>query len=103
MFPPSPNSPMFKLTKLITLHADADGAAVAHALRTAGQRHAARALLAPTLPGVYNGGDFIWHLQFADESAYRAAIDSAAWRRDVAVLAGAHVESAAYGGGRHGE
>lgn len=37
---------------------------------------ATRSLLAPTLPGVINGGDLIWHLQFADaEQWHRHAED----------------------------
>jgi hypothetical protein len=64
-----------------------------------------RSVLNPTLPGVYNGGDYIWHLQFADESAFRAWQEGPG-RTAETVLADpaltAHVDSAAYQGGRSG-
>jgi hypothetical protein len=99
---------MFKLTALVTAAPGADRGRLAGALR-AGSASAlvVRAMVRPTLPGVYHGGDFIWHAQFADEAAYRA------WRAEPAgglaadrVLADpdlvAHVDSAAYLGGRSG-
>lgn len=36
-------------------------------------------LFAPTLPGVYNGGDAIWRATFADEAACAAALASEPW------------------------
>jgi hypothetical protein len=33
----------------------------------------------PTLPGVHNGGDYIWRTRFPDEAAYRRAQRSGAW------------------------
>ena len=66
---------MFRVTHLVHLNegaADADKAAVAEALRavapTAAQAHAA-----PTLPGVFNGGDVMAHHAFADKAAWDAA------------------------------
>lgn len=44
-------------------------------------------LFAPTLPGVYNGGDAIWRLTFADKPARDAALASAAWAPAAALLA----------------
>ncbi|WP_150294697.1 Dabb family protein [Sphingobium estronivorans] len=35
-------------------------------------------LAAPTLPGTYNGGDFIWRVSFADRAAAEAALASEA-------------------------
>ena len=67
---------MFKLTKLITANPDAgaDGRAkLESVLKAAGQPGGSvkHSMLQPTLPGVYNGGDYIWHLQFADEGVCR--------------------------------
>lgn len=44
-------------------------------------------LFAPTLPGVYNGGDAIWRATFADEAAAAAAMASEAWAPAAALLA----------------
>lgn len=91
---------MYKLTKLINFSGEADNAAraaVAARLQgLTGDIAVLRALISPTLSGVYNGGDLIAHFQFADEAAGRA-FDS----RIVAALddrAVAHVDSAAYTG-----
>jgi hypothetical protein len=64
-------------------------------------------MLNPTLPNVYNGGDYIWHLQFNDEAAYNGwKTDPAGGKAADAVIADkAQVklaESAAYQGGRSG-
>jgi hypothetical protein len=37
-------------------------------------------LAEPTLPGTLNGGDAIWHLQFADEAAYRCLLAGTGWQ-----------------------
>jgi hypothetical protein len=100
---------MFKLTQLITLAPAGDREALLEILERAGSAGSSvvRQLLQPTLPGVFNGGDFIWHLQFGDEAAYRT------WQRDPdggraarTALSDpglvAHVDSAAYSGGRSG-
>jgi hypothetical protein len=44
-------------------------------------------LAAPTLPGVYNGGDAICRLSFADKAACDAALASLAWAPAAALLA----------------
>lgn len=44
-------------------------------------------LIAPTLPGVYNGGDAICRLSFADVATADAALSSAAWADAAALLA----------------
>ena len=98
---------MFKLTKLITLTPDADRAKYTDAAKAAAtpMPEIKRMLLQPTLPGVYNGGDFIWHMQFQDAAAYRACIGKPAWKDIEALLGGkdvANVESAAYEGGPSG-
>jgi hypothetical protein len=99
---------MFKLTKLVTAAPGADRAALTAALSAAGESPLVRrAMLQPTLPGVFNGGDYIWHLQFADEPGYRAwRIDPKGGRAAESVLADvalvSHVDSAAYRGGRSG-
>jgi len=62
-------------------------------------------MLNPTLPNVYNGGDYIWHLQFADEAAYRKWQADAGKVLDAALADPSQVklaESAAYEGGRGG-
>lgn len=89
---------MFNATYLVSL-ADKDALApIMEKLRAA--TGGVRALIAPTLPGVYNGGDLIVHLRLADEAQWKT-IDAAimAVQGDVAV---AHVDSAAYEGGRNG-
>ena len=63
---------MFKLTKLITAADGADRSKLEAVLNGAAKAQGVvRSMLNPTLPGVYNGGDYIWHLQFADEAGYR--------------------------------
>lgn len=101
---------MFKLTKLITLNPDAGDAgkakveAALNAAREPG-KSVVRGMLNPTYPNVYNGGNYIWHVQFPDEAAYQA------WKSDQgktldAVLNDTSlvtlVETAAYEGGRSG-
>jgi len=102
---------MFKLTRLIYFPAETSAAqrqAVTQTLRdaTAHSPMVARSMLEPTLPGVMNGGDFIWHLQFADEAAYRACLNQAHWRDKVtpSFEGGTfkRYQSAAYQGGLSG-
>jgi hypothetical protein len=99
---------MFKLTKLITAAEGADRAKLEAALNGAAKAPSVvRSMLNPTMPGVYNGGDYIWHLQFADEAAYRAWLADANGGKatDAALNDKAQVklaESAAYEGGRSG-
>jgi hypothetical protein len=99
---------MFKLTKLITAAEGADRSKLEAELNNAAKASGVvRAMLNPTLPNVYNGGDYIWHLQFNDEAAYRAwQADAAGGKAIDAVIADpAQVrlaESAAYEGGRSG-
>ena len=45
-------------------------------------------LAAPTLPGVYNGGDFLWRVSFADRAAAEAAMAGEAGRAIAALVAG---------------
>jgi hypothetical protein len=100
---------MFKLTKLVTLAEGAgeDARAKVTAALDGASKSAVRAMLSPTYPGVYNGGDYIWHVQFADEAAYSAwkgdpeggkAAD--AMLNDLALVG--HIDSVAYEGGRSG-
>jgi hypothetical protein len=97
---------MFKLTKLITAAEGADRSTLEAALNDAAKASGVvRAMLNPTLPGVYNGGDYIWHLQFADEAAYRSWQGNAGKALDAALADPSLVklaESAAYEGGRSG-
>lgn len=64
------------------------------------------ALFAPTLPGVYNGGDYLLRLSFADEATAVAALASDGWASARALLADpatvAHVDHAIWRGGRAG-
>lgn len=48
---------------------------------------AVRLLFAPTLPGVYNGGDALWRATFADKAAADAALASDAWAPAARLLA----------------
>jgi hypothetical protein len=102
---------MFKLTKLITF---ADGVSEAERADAVGTLNravtaspmAVRSLLQPTLPGVYNGGHYIWHVQFEHEQDYRACLAQPHWREGVDALLGGRavslVESAAYQNGKMG-
>jgi hypothetical protein len=96
---------MFKVTKLITFGADIPAAQRQPLIDTLnaavrGSAEVKRSMLNPTLPNVYNGGDYIWHMQFAEEADYRACIERPGWRETVdrALSSGAiaHVDSAAY-------
>jgi hypothetical protein len=103
---------MFKLTKLVTMTDRADELGrlqLTHALNAAanGNDHVVRSMLEPTLPNVYNGGDYIWHVQFASEGAYLAwKADPAGGRSAEFMLADmslvSHVDSVAYEGGPSG-
>lgn len=95
---------MFKLTKLIHFAGD-DGngerEAIAAALRQIGSDFGVRrAMVQPTLPGVYNGGDLIAHFQFDDEAAWRAA--EPVITDLLSTSAVAHIDSAAYAGAPDG-
>ena len=84
---------MFSLVSLVHL-AEGAGDDVSAALAGLG------AATAPTMPGVFNGGDLIAHFDFADEDAYRDALPAID-----AVLAGSGVvrfDGAFYRHGRHG-
>ncbi len=83
---------MFSVVKVISLNPAGEGrtqGAVIDELRqAAGNIPAVLSVLAePTLPGVYNGGDIIFRVQFADRAAYEAAERHATWGRVNAVLA----------------
>jgi Stress responsive A/B Barrel Domain len=101
---------MFKLTKLLFLREkppSPEADTVIQTLRelSASNPAVTRWMLEPTLAGVMNGGNFIWHLQFADEAAYRALLNDAAWREKVVPLFDGPIkrcESAAYEGGVSG-
>jgi hypothetical protein len=103
---------MFKLTRLLYFPAEcqqSERKAVVQTLNDAGAQSpmVKCSLLEPTLPGVLYGGDYIWHLQFADEAAYRACLSQPHWREKVnALFEGKTLkryESAAYRGGLCGE
>jgi hypothetical protein len=98
---------MFKLTRLLYFPSECaapERQRVTQTLRDASAQSpmVARFMLEPTLPGVLNGGDFIWHLQFADQSAYRACLAQPHWRANVEPLFNGgtfkRFESAAYPG-----
>ncbi len=102
---------MFKLTRLLYFPTECPAAerqAVTQTLRDASAQSpmVTRSMLEPTLPGVMNGGDFIWHLQFADKAAYRDCIAQPHWREKVDPLFEGgtfkRYESAAYQGGLSG-
>ena len=65
-----------------------------------------RALCAPTLPHVYNGGDLLLRLGFEDRQACHAALAAPAWRAAATLLADASkvagLERVGYGAGRAG-
>ena len=95
---------MFKLTKLVTFRPGTSAterqrveAALDEAAGSSEQ--VLRARLRPTEPGAVNGGDLVWHVQFAGEAAYQAFTRQAGWRAvDEALTSSAvsHVDSAAY-------
>src|ERR1700743_1108923 len=99
---------MFKLTKLITAAEGADRSKLEAALNSAAKAQGTvRSMLNPTYPNVYNGGDYIWHLQFNDEAAYHAwQADAAGGKAIDALIADPSqvklAESAFYEGGRSG-
>ena len=102
---------MFKLTRLLYFPTDSSAPkreAVTQTLREASRQSpmVSRFFLEPTLPGVMNGGDFVWHLQFSDEAAYRACLNQPHWREKVDPLfAGGtfkRFQSVAYQGGLSG-
>ena len=87
---------MFRLTRLVHFAAEATPADRA-ALTSALQRIDEQLLVAPPLPGVYNGGDLIAQFRFDDEAHWRAtepAIAAALGRACVA-----HVDSAFHAAG----
>jgi len=86
---------MFKLTRLVTLAQGADEAA-REALLTRLRAVTGAALVEPTLPGVYNGGDLIAHFQFAEVEGQQEA--EAAIADVLASPVVAHVDGAAYAG-----
>ncbi|WP_176590285.1 Dabb family protein [Sphingobium sp. EM0848] len=68
---------MYNLLKVIGVangHQNGFGATLAELSRCL--PGAIRCLAAPTLPGTYNGGDFIWRVSFADDVAANAAMAS---------------------------
>ncbi len=102
---------MFKLTRLLFFPAErpaSERQAVIQKLRDASANSPTvrRFILEPTLPGVLNGGDYIWHLQFADKAAYRDCLAQPHWCEQVDPLfAGGALrkyESVAYQGGLSG-
>lgn len=101
---------MFKLTRLITMPPDSNEASrrdLVEMLETAAISNPCvlRSRVQHTLPGVYNGGDFVWHVQFASEDDYHACAFQPAWRaaeRALEAASGVTVESAAYAQGSLG-
>lgn len=90
-----------------TLPAAARAAACALLSEAAATLVAARStLVAPTLPGVYNGGDLICRLAFADRAACETALASSGWAPAAALLADratvSRCERVAYDGGARG-
>ena len=64
-------------------------------------------LFEPTLPGVYNGGDYIWRSEYADKGAYEAAMASETWQTRIQPLLNdptqvAALDRVAYQGGLFG-
>lgn len=70
---------MYNLVKVISV-AEAHRASFGTALGEATKRlpGAVTSLAAPTLPGVYNGGDFLWRVSFAGRAVADAALASEA-------------------------
>lgn len=61
----------------------------------------------PTLPGVYNGGDFIWRSEFADKAAYEKAVAGDVWQKRILPVLNdqgriAALDQVAYESGRRG-
>lgn len=80
---------MYNLLKVIGVQ-DAARDAFGRTLReaTEGLPGTVSSLAAPTLPGVYNGGDFLWRVSFADRATADAALASDAGRAIAALVAG---------------
>src|SRR5689334_6459001 len=98
---------MYKHTVLVSFDRNAAESRRQDVLSKLGAVPAARALLEPTLPGVFNGGDFVWHLQYGDEASFRSAMTTEAARNAIAALADRQVvagtERVTYGEGPRGE
>jgi hypothetical protein len=94
---------VFSSLRLVTL---ASGATQRPLAEAAQQDGAVRTLLAPTCPGVYNGGDLIWRSEYRDESHWRAAESGERFRRAAALLADpahvSHVEQVTFAAGPRG-
>ena len=102
---------MFSSLRLVTFapasSASAREAAVRSLSDAAQGLGACSALLAPTCPGVWNGGDLIWRSEFRDEADWRAAEASERFRRGAASVLGdpalvSLVEQVAFAGGACG-
>lgn len=100
---------MIKWTQLLHLadrhHGDEIRARLDAASR--GNPMVSKSLCEPTLEGSYNGGDLVWHLQFADSPARQACVDQALWRQEIAPLLSdravvSRIDSAIYTPGRTG-
>jgi Stress responsive A/B Barrel Domain len=70
---------MFNRLLILSLHADHKEGAMSSIAALSGGLDAHSLLFAPTLPGVYNGGDAIWRASFSDRAAAQAAFASEAW------------------------
>jgi len=96
---------MYKLTQLVTFSAQVDAARRAELTASMDAMSAGagvlRGFVKATVAGTLNGGDLIWHLQFADEAAWRRLQASEDWQTLQSQLAcgtGANVERVLYRG-----
>ena len=92
---------MYSSLRLITLAPGASATArdaLVHELSSAAKAAGATGtLLAPTCPGVWNGGDWIWRSEYADDGACRAPVPALEDRTRVA-----RVEHVIFGRGEVG-
>src|SRR6185295_9727717 len=90
---------MFKLTQLVTFREGGDRNPALLVLSEASKAsEVVRSACLPTLPGVYNGGDLIWHVQFESEESWRAWDKAYAAKLEYLPNV-THVDNVAYEGG----
>src|SRR4051794_25040730 len=93
---------MFKLTQLVTFREGGDRNPSLLLLSEASKAsEVVRSACLPTMLGVYNGGDLIWHVQFESEERWRAW-DKACAAKLENLPNVTHVDSVAYEGGPEG-
>lgn len=98
--------PMYNRLLIPTFAPGRRDEAMAAITRSSADLEAESLLFAPTLPGVYNGGDAIWRASFANRAACEAALRSEAWAPAAKLLADpavtTHLDAVGYATGTVG-